>query len=439
MKVKKRYKVILLSFLLLLCAVGGYLYYQFNYRTTHQPEPESDIIQTNTDAAIYELDDLMKKLEGFDEWFDEEEIKEMKKQKEYGTYIIPGLKETKTIQTDTYRIASCTSMTPQGLAVMEQYLFISAYCHTHDHNSVIYMLDKESHQFIKEIVLPDQSHVGGLAYDPENSMLWVSGHENDTAYTNAFSLQSMVDYNVDQTKLPLFYTQRAPLYTIKRNSFMTYNEEHLYAGFFNKKKNGMIQKYELEENGTLKTEYGEEKIKQKEFTISSKQALPAELSKVSSKVQGIAFESEYLLLSQSYGAMKSMLRVFDRTAIEDKGYKFTDENALISFELPDKLEQIYVYEGKVYLLFESAAYAYRARPMTNVDRVISVNITDEIAKAVQDRDEEEEKKNKEDMADEDMNPADETDISSDVKEEDTPTIDEYLDEEVDQPEEETVR
>lgn len=420
---KKKYVIIVILVLVLLASCGGYLYYQFGYRTTHHPEPETQVIETNTDATIYKLEELIVKLEEFDGWFDKENLKKMDAEKDYGTYIIPGLKTTKTLQTDNLQLVACTSMTPQGLAVTEEYLFISAYCHTKEHNSVIYMLDRNSHEFIKEIILPDQSHVGGLAYDPENMMLWVSGHENETAFANAFSMQSILDYHVDQTKAPLFYMQRAPLYTIKRNSFMTYNEKHLYAGFFNKKKNGILQKYDLEENGTLKTEYGGENVKQKNFTISSKQALPAQLGKISSKVQGIAFADKYLLMSQSYGVMKSILRVFDKDAIGDKGYNFTDENALISFELPDKLEQIYVYDDKVYLLFESAAYAYRARPLTNVDRVVSVDLLDEIAKAEKERKEEEQKEEEEDLKEKpkENTPQEET-------EEGTQTIDEFFEE-----------
>lgn len=33
-------------------------------------------------------------------------------------------------------------MTPQGLTLTENYLLISAYCHDHQHHSVIYVLDR---------------------------------------------------------------------------------------------------------------------------------------------------------------------------------------------------------------------------------------------------------------------------------------------------------
>ena len=48
-----------------------------------------------------------------------------KKEREYGTYIIPGLKATRTLLTSEGDMpAMCTTMTPQGLAVTEDYVFI---------------------------------------------------------------------------------------------------------------------------------------------------------------------------------------------------------------------------------------------------------------------------------------------------------------------------
>ena len=64
-------------------------------------------------------------------------FEDRKKEREYGTYIIPGLKATQTLLTSEGDMpAMCTTMTPQGLAVTEDYVFVSAYCHAKKHNSV---------------------------------------------------------------------------------------------------------------------------------------------------------------------------------------------------------------------------------------------------------------------------------------------------------------
>ena len=61
----------------------------------------------------------------------------------------------------------------------EGYLLISAYCHTHRHNSVIYVLDLETHKYIKEIVLQGRSHVGAIAYDPVHRNVWVASYDEE--------------------------------------------------------------------------------------------------------------------------------------------------------------------------------------------------------------------------------------------------------------------
>ena len=94
----------------------------------------------------------------------------------YGTYVVPGLKSTRTLKVKGDGEAEvCTSMTPQGLAITEDYILVSAYCKTKAHDSVIYVIDKESRRFVKEIVLNTKAHVGGMAYDTMNQILWVTG------------------------------------------------------------------------------------------------------------------------------------------------------------------------------------------------------------------------------------------------------------------------
>ena len=46
-------------------------------------------------------------------------------------------------------LETCTSMTPQGIVITDKYIYISAYCYTHNHNSVIYQLDKDTLEIIQ--------------------------------------------------------------------------------------------------------------------------------------------------------------------------------------------------------------------------------------------------------------------------------------------------
>ena len=135
----------------------------FIYRGRNEPPTKRKT--TNQEAAYYTLRGQIQMLSQKEELM-AFAFEDRKKEREYGTYIIPGLKATRTLLTSEGDMpAMCTTMTPQGLAVTEDYVFVSAYCHAKKHNSVIYMINKESHRFIKEIILPGQPHVGGLAYD----------------------------------------------------------------------------------------------------------------------------------------------------------------------------------------------------------------------------------------------------------------------------------
>ena len=157
-KKSKKHLRLLIFLTLLIIAGSSYFYYAVIYRGKYEPEP----VETSTSTEpLYSLKSrrdwlsLTPKLKAAAFNGRAAEI-------DYGTYIIPGLTATQT-QIFGQKNSSdiCTSMTPQGLAVTEDYLLVSAYCHSGTHNSVIYVIDKKEHTFIKELVLRNKSHVGG--------------------------------------------------------------------------------------------------------------------------------------------------------------------------------------------------------------------------------------------------------------------------------------
>ena len=42
----------------------------------------------------------------------------------------------------------------------QDFVFISAYCYDHQHHSIIHVLDRETGQPIKLLILPKRPHVG---------------------------------------------------------------------------------------------------------------------------------------------------------------------------------------------------------------------------------------------------------------------------------------
>ena len=247
-----------------------------------------------------------------------------KKEKEYGTYIIPGLRYTRTfLNAEGTKQAVCTSMTPQGLAVTDEYVLVSAYCHTEKHNSVIYVINKETHRFIKEVVLPGLPHVGGLAYDQEHDMLWYSSNTNGIAQAISIKMDVLRDYNYADNHMPVQVNQTCSLYGIVRDSFMTFYKGCLYVGCFNKYTESTIARYAVDSKGDLVNTFNEE--------------------------LGMMFE------------------------MSDKRL-YVNENSARSYRMPEMIEQIVVEGDELYVLFESGAYAYRGYAGNVVDRVLKLNL-----------------------------------------------------------------
>lgn len=350
---------------LFICLVLGLSYFGYAFVYRGKTEPPAKYHVTNQDAAVYSLKGQVQMLSAKEE-LSEFAFEDRRDEKEYGTYIIPGLKSTRTLLTEEGTTpATCTSMTPQGLAVTSDYIFISAYCHTLRHNSVIYIVDKETHRFYKEIVLPGKPHVGGLAYDPEHEILWYSSNETGIAQAISISMEHILNYNYVDGHRPIEVNQICSLYGIVRDSFMTFYEGSLYAGCFMEYSESVIARYAIDENGYLKTDMDEG------LGMNFEMAIPLDYSTISEQVQGMAFYHDKLLLSHSFGILPSRLVFYERS---DKRL-YVDENSAKSYRFPEKMEQIVVEGDDLYVLFESGAYAYRECSVDIVDRVLKLSLS----------------------------------------------------------------
>ena len=347
---------------MLLVLAGSYCAYAFIYRGRNEPPTKRKT--TNQEAAFYTLRGQIQMLSQ-KEALMAFAFEDRKKEREYGTYIIPGLKSTRTLLTSEGDMpAICTSMTPQGLAITENYVFVSAYCHTKKHNSVIYMINKETHRFIKEIVLPGQPHVGGLAYDSEHQVLWYSSNTQELAQAVSLTMDTIEAYDYDESRHPIDVNQISSLYGIVRDSFMTFYEGCLYVGCFTKYTESAIARYPVDNQGKLI------RTSDESLGMNFDMAVPLDYSTISEQAQGMTFYNDKLLLSHSYGILPSRVVFYEKS---DKRL-YVDENSAISYRFPERIEQIFVDGDDLYVLFESAAYAYSAASMNIVDRVLKLSI-----------------------------------------------------------------
>ena len=92
---------------------------------------------------------------------------------------------------------------------------------------------------------------------------------------------------------------------------------------------------------------------------------------ITEQAQGVAFYKDKILFSHSYGIFPSTLQVFKNNSFQKLLEKDTAES---SIRLPEKLEQIYVDGDDLYVLFESAAYSYRASSLVKMDRILKLDL-----------------------------------------------------------------
>lgn len=359
-------KILLCSLLVIIITsmVAYHFYHEWAWQERFKEEPTT-MTTTNVDS-IYSFERIKLTMSlipnlsyyAFDNYQDEKDL---------GTYVIPGLKATRTVNRNNEE-EMCTSMTPQGIAVIDDYVLISAYCHIKRHNTVIYVLHKESHEFIKEIILPGRPHGGSIAYDNAFENIWICSKDDGIAQVVSFSLDDLETYDFNKTKKPIKYRTKENIKSISSNSFMTYHNEYLYMGYFSNTELGAAEKFEILPDGTINKGY------LSDYDMNTPVALYSEVADIPMSVQGIAFYEDKLLLSISDGPYApSKLNIYhNQQGIND----FTGDNNLIkSIIMPERMEQIYIDGDDLYVIFESASYAYHALSITPCDRVIKMKLS----------------------------------------------------------------
>lgn len=273
------------------------------------------------------------------------------------SFPVPGLKKIISL-TDRNERQRCNAMTPQGLTLTEDYLLISAYCHDHQHRSIIYVLDRITGVRIKTVILPDLPHAGGLAYDPLHKKIWISNTAGKHAAVATIALDDIEKY--DKDPITIAYQQKVVLKELPRASALTYDQGYLYVALFTLNEQGKFCCYPIDDKGNLET-----------LTEDSFVKSPYDTLNIPQKIQGVAIYKNLLLLSQSWGKQSGKIFVFDINSTAD--FSNLDE-ALKIIETPPYLEQIYVDGDQLYALFESGASAYRKKTPYVMKNVLQADL-----------------------------------------------------------------
>ena len=283
----------------------------------------------------------------------------------FDQYLIPDLENTETIHTKSGEVEIGQGMVPQGLALAEDWLIISAYSEEKKYHSVLYVLEKATGEHVKTIVLPETPHLGGLAYDPTAQNLWLTTETpDDTAQLSAISLKQIAEEQFEKTKEPIQYLEEIALFDLEKASFITYHKNNLVVGRFKEEHDGTLVSYPLDKQG---------------LPIQEKVSAPQEVRgadpvkevvEITKELQGVTFHEDQLLFSQSYGDKSSKL-LFAPSNLAADPYDIDEEDYTKEITFPPYMEQIVAADDRLYVLFESSAAPYRLKENAfPIDRVL---------------------------------------------------------------------
>ena len=268
------------------------------------------------------------------------------------SYIIPGINNTNIRNEE-----SCNGMIPQGLCVAGDYLLISAYDMSHrvtmdtEHKSevkqksVLYVMDVVSQTYLTTMTLDTKCHVGALAYNPDDEVIYVADSANHMV--QMLSIEQIVECVKDgqDSKSEVVKFQEGAIDTLGYTpSFLAYYQEHLYVGQFARCKqeewfsNRMVV---FKRDGTM--------VEQDTIAIPY-------------YAQGVAFadwkNKTYMLVSASYGRHRTgKLYVYETKQQRDGSLR--RKRKVGEFVCPNMSEDIDVQGDRIYTCYESASNFYR--------------------------------------------------------------------------------
>ncbi len=256
------------------------------------------------------------------------------------------------------------NMVPQGLAMVEDLYLVSSYDYTKNSYSCISVIDNQGN-IINTCFLNNKAHVGGLAFDEVNSLVWVTGVDGNV---NAYDVNHILSSSKASPKYSNMdvgnglNNYRNPF--INSASFLTVYGNELFVGNFSLDDSGKLKRYgiSINEDKTLILEY-------KGFSY------------IPNCVQGVTFynhdNKDYIIFSRSFGTeVGSVLQVFNYNE------NITNYRKCVSvcLELPAMMEQVIVRNSKLVALFESAATPYKNKVSVSEENLVDVEIDDMIKK-----------------------------------------------------------
>jgi hypothetical protein len=290
-----------------------------------------------------------------------------------GYYLIPGISNTNLGEGTTSR------MVPQGICVAGQFVLISAYNFAKPQKySCIYVLNKNTREYITTLVLNIKSHVGALTYgggNDGNIYIADSNHFDPETMGSKKVKIAIDDAKYRVWKLPVSEVVKAVktkedsvkvkltdyLGVSVRPSFLCSYKGTLFVGDINNREGGSGKSFM--QGYSMKT--GEINVQRIDLDSST---------------QGVAITEYkgklYLLSSRSFGrnypSILTIRRIYHNRIIGWVPSFFT----VREIALPNMSEDVDVHGDHVLINFESASKKYQKRNVTQrqMDRVINASL-----------------------------------------------------------------
>ena len=258
-----------------------------------------------------------------------------------GSFTMPGLYEPELPE-------KFDDMIVQGFTKAGNVLAISAYSKSGEYDSILYIMDLNG-RLLKTVDLKFKAHTGGIAYDEEHDLLWVTG-PSGLVYAITWSSVMADTYNGEiQVELDAGLLNHGGS---KVASFLTLFEGQLFVGSYFDGDNGTLNRYSLSD-------------------VKNPQLISAVT--IPQRIQGITFKREaatgvcYMYLSQGYQTEDACLLKF---LYDEQAENYAEP--LESHVLPEGVEQIQMTGRGMYLLFESAVRPYRSTARIPNDQIYLV-------------------------------------------------------------------
>lgn len=249
-------------------------------------------------------------------------------------------------------------------------------------NSPIYVIDRQTGSAKKILMQTEdggafRGHAGGLSI--YGGQVYIAGSTAGCMY--AYPLEALLGAEDGGLQNASAKIALKTADDFIRVSFTSENGDLLYGGEFHK-----APLFYTHASHAVETKDGRQSAYLFGFTVNGENAaVPQVVYAIPDKVQGACFDGGYLYLSQTDGLLSARILSYRLDELTPAGtksvlgvevplYILSESGAVKSTRIPPMSEEIYVVDGKLLILYESASNRYRIGRKLGLDQVLATPV-----------------------------------------------------------------